>query len=277
MEKTDRIKRIVIHPTNPDVACVCALGRTWGPNADRGVFKTIDGGKTWKKVLYVDDNTGCSDIAMEMSNPRVIYAGMWTHRRKPWRFDDSGEKTALYKSMDGGETWAKISHQNGLPNKPMARIGVSIAQSQPNIVYLITEFKDGGTLFRSEDRGANWKMINDNRQLNFRPFYYSDVRADPNNPDHVYTLSGGLSKSTDGGKTFSGIANGVHGDHQALWIDPKNSQRVLSGSDGGFQVSWDAGKSWEIINNVELSQFYQLFLDNVDPYNVYGGLQDNGT
>lgn len=277
LDKTDRIKRIVVNPQNPDVACVCALGRTWGPNSDRGVFQTKDGGKTWKKVLYIDDNTGCSDLAIEWSNPRVMYAGMWTHRRKPWRFDDSGEKTALYKSMDGGDTWTKISHQNGLPNKPMARIGVAVAQSQPNTVYLITEFKDGGTLFRSDDRGGSWRMVNDNRQLNFRPFYYADLRVDPNNPDHVYTLSGGLSKSTDGGKTFAGISQGVHADHQALWIDPTDSRFVLSGCDGGYQISWDAGRTWEIINNIELSQYYQVFVDNQEPYNVYGGLQDNGT
>lgn len=277
LEKTDRIKRIVVNPQNPDVACVCALGRTWGPNAERGVYQTKDGGKTWKKVLYLDENTGCSDIAMENANPRVMYAGMWTHRRKPWRFDDSGEKTGLYKSMDGGDTWTKISHQNGLPNKPMARIGVAVAQSQPNTVYLITEFKDGGTLFRSDDRGASWRMVNDNRQLNFRPFYYADLRVDPNNPDHVYTLSGGLSKSTDGGKTFAGISQGVHADHQALWIDPTDSRFVLSGCDGGYQISWDAGRTWEIINNVELSQYYQVFVDDQEPYNVYGGLQDNGT
>jgi len=277
LDKTDRIKRIVVNPQNPDVACVCALGRTWGPNQERGVFQTRDGGKTWKKVLYIDENTGCSDLAMEMSNPRVMYAGMWTHRRRPWRFDDSGEKTALYKSMDGGETWAKISHQNGLPNKPMARIGVAIAQSQPNTVYLITEFKDGGTLFRSDDRGGSWRMVNDNRSLNFRPFYYADLRVDPNNPDHVYTLSGGLSKSTDGGKTFAGISQGVHADHQALWIDPTDSRFVLSGCDGGYQISWDAGKTWEIINNIELSQYYQVFVDDQEPYNIYGGLQDNGT
>lgn len=277
LDKTDRIKRIAVNPQNPDVACVCALGREWGPNADRGVYLTRDGGKTWKKTLYLDENTGCSDISMEWKNPRVMYAGMWTFRRKPWRFDDGGDKTALYKSVDGGETWTKISHQNGLPDKPMARIGVSVAQSNPNVVYVITEVKDGGTLFRSEDRGATWKQVSDNRSINFRPFYYSDVRVDPNNPDHIYTLSGGLSKSTDGGKTFTTIARSVHADHQALWIDPMHSSRVLSGSDGGFQVSWDAGATWDIINNVELSQFYQVFVDNLDPYNVYGGLQDNGT
>lgn len=275
LEKTDRIKRIAVNPQNPDVACVCAMGREWGPNTDRGVFRTLDGGKSWEKVLYLDENTGCSDITMDMSNPRIMYAGMWTFRRKPWRFDDGGGKTGIYRSMDGGKTWTHVS--KGLPNKPMARIGLSVAQSQPNTVYLITEFKDAGILFRSDDRGENWKMINDNTNLNFRPFYYSDVKVDPNNPDHLYTLSGSLSKSTDGGKTFSRIAGGVHGDHQALWIDPNNSNRVLSGSDGGYQVSLDAGKTWDIINNVELSQFYQIFVDDRDPYHVYGGLQDNGT
>lgn len=277
LEKTDRIKRIVVNPQNPDQACVCALGREWGPNPDRGVFRTLDGGKSWEKVLYIDENTGCSDIAIEWNNPRIMYAGMWTFRRKPWRFDDSGANTALYRSMDAGKTWTKISHQNGLPNKPMARIGVAVAQSQPNIVYLITEFKDGGTLFRSEDRGDTWKMVNDDRNLNFRPFYYSDVKVDPNNPDHVYTLSGGMSKSTDGGKTFATIAKGQHGDNQALWIDPKNSNRVLSGDDGGFRISYDGGKTFDAINNVELSQFYEIFADNRDPYFVFGGLQDNGT
>ena len=277
LEKTDRIKRIVVHPQNPDVACVCALGREWGPNPDRGVFRTLDGGKTWEKVLYLDENTGCSDIAMEWNNPRILYAGMWTFRRKPWRFDDSGEKTGLYKSIDGGKTWAKISHKNGLPDKPMARIGVSIAQSQPNIVYMITEFKEGGTLFRSEDRGDSWKMINDDRELNFRPFYYSDVKVDPTNPDHVYTLSGGLNKSTDGGKTFTTVARGQHGDNQGLWIDPMNSNHVLSSDDGGFRVSFDGLKTFDAINNVELAQFYQLVVDDRDPYFVYGGLQDNGT
>jgi photosystem II stability/assembly factor-like uncharacterized protein len=277
LEKTDRIKRIVVDPKNPDAACVCAMGREWGPNTDRGVFRTEDGGKTWAKVLYIDEKTGCSDIAIEWNNPRVMYAGMWTFSRKPWRFDDNGEKTALYRTMDSGKTWSKISHKNGLPDKPMARIGVSIAQSQPNTVYLITEFKDGGTLFRSDDRGDSWRMVNDDRELNFRPFYYSDVKVDPSNPEVVYTLSGGMSKSTDGGRTFKGVADGQHGDNQALWIDPKNSNHVLSGDDGGFRVSYDGFKTFQTINNVELSQFYELFLDNRDPYFLYGGLQDNGT
>ena len=274
LDNTERIKRIVVHPDNPDVACVCALGHEWGANKERGVFKTTDGGKNWKKVLYLDEDTGCSDLAIDLSNPRNLYAGMWTFRRKPWRFDGGGKETAVYRSKDGGETWEKI--MNGLPEGPMARIGVAVAQSQPNTVYLMTEFAEKGSLFRSDDRGDNWKMINKDPNINFRPFYYSDIRVDPNNPDVLYSLSGRLYKSTDGGKNFKVIARNVHGDHQSFWIDPMDSDRLLSGSDGGYQVSYDGGDNWDIINNVELSQFYQLDVDNLNPYNIYGGLQDNG-
>ena len=275
LEKTERIKRIVVDPRDPDVVSVCALGREWGPNPERGVFITHDGGKKWEKVLYIDEDTGCSDITMENSNPRIMYAGMWTFRRKPWRFDGGSKKTALYRTMDGGKNW-NIIH-NGLPDGPMTRIGVQVAQSEPNIVYLVTEIKDGGTLFRSDDRGENWKKVHDDARINFRPFYYSDIRVDPTNPDHLYSLSGGLYKSTDGGQKFERIAGGVHGDHQSFWIDPVNSRRLLSGSDGGYQVSYDAGANWDVVNNVTLSQFYQIFVDDETPYNVLGGLQDNGT
>ena len=275
LKETERIKRIVVDPKDPDVACICALGKEWGPNPERGVFKTIDGGKTWKKILYINEDTGCADIAMDRSNPRIMYAGMWTFRRRPWRFDDGGKETAIYRTMDGGETWEKI--MNGLPNKPMARPGIHIAQSSPNIIYLMTEFQGGGTAFRSEDRGDNWTMVNDDPNINFRPFYYSDVRVDPNNPDILFSISGRLSRSVDGGKNWERIATTVHGDHQSLWIDPTDSNYILEGSDGGFQISHDGGDSWEIINNIELSQFYQIFIDNQDPYNIYGGLQDNGT
>jgi len=275
LEKTERIKRIVVDPRDPDVVSVCALGREWGPNPERGVFMTHDGGKKWEKVLYIDEDTGCSDITMENSNPRIMYAGMWTFRRKPWRFDGGSKKTALYRTMDGGKNW-NIIH-NGLPDGPMTRIGVQVAQSEPNIVYLVTEIKDGGTLFRSDDRGENWNKVHDDARINFRPFYYSDIRVDPTNPDHLFSLSGGLYKSTDGGQNFERIAGGVHGDHQSFWIDPVDSKRLLSGSDGGYQVSYDAGANWDIVNNVTLSQFYQIFVDDENPYNVLGGLQDNGT
>ncbi len=275
LKKTERIKRIVVDPTNPDVACVCALGKEWGANPERGVFKTTDGGKTWDKILYIDEDTGCADIAMENENPRIMYAGMWTFRRRPWRFDDGGKNTAIYKTTDGGANWKKI--MNGLPETDMARPGIHIAQSDPDIVYLMTEFEGGGTAFRSEDKGENWIMVNDDPNINFRPFYYSDVRVDPQNPNILFSISGRLSRSKDNGKTWERIATTVHGDHQALWIDPQNPEYILNGSDGGFQRSFDRGDNWEIINNIELSQFYQIQVDNLKPYNVYGGLQDNGT
>ena len=275
LKKTERIKRIVVDPNDPDVACVCALGKQWGPNKERGVFKTTDGGKTWDKVLFIDENTGCADIAMEIKNPRVMYAGMWTFRRRPWRFDDGGKNTAVYKTTDGGATWKKI--MKGLPKTDMARPGIYIAQSDPNIIYLMTEFKGGGTVFRSNDKGENWEMVNDDPNINFRPFYYSDVRVDPQHSNILFSISGWLSRSKDSGNTWERIATSVHGDHQSLWIDPKNPKYILNGSDGGFQRSFDGGDSWEIINNIELSQFYQIQVDNLRPYNVYGGLQDNGT
>ncbi len=271
---TERIKRIAVDPRDPDVAFVCALGHAWGPNEERGVFKTEDGGGTWERVLYIDQDTGCSDLDMDLSNPRIVYAGMWTHRRRPWRFDDGGKETALYRTKDGGATWEKLT--NGLPSGPMARIGVAVAQSEPWTVYLITEAKDEGTLFRSDDGGESWRMVNDDPSINFRPFYYSDIRVDPSNPEIIFSLSGGLSKSMDGGRTFQRIGRGVHGDHQSMWIDPEDGDRVLSGSDGGFQVSYDGGDNFDIINTVTLSQFYQIDVDDRDPYWVCGGLQDNG-
>lgn len=274
LDDTERIKRIAVHPSDPDTAYVCALGHAWGANAERGVFKTIDGGESWEKVLYIDEDTGCSDIDMDLSNPRILYAGMWTHRRRPWRFDSGSTETALYKTTDGGATWEKKTE--GLPKGPMDRIGVAVAQSRTNIVYLVTEAADEGTLFRSEDWGESWKMVHEDARINFRPFYYSDIRVDPTNPEVVYSLSGRLYKSTDGGRTFKRIANGVHGDHQAFWIDPEDSDRLLSGSDGGYQVSFDAGANWDIINNVVLAQFYHVFIDDRDPDYVCGGLQDNG-
>ncbi len=272
---TEKIKRIRVHPTDPDTAWVCALGHEWGPNAERGVFKTTDAGKSWRKVLYLDDTTSCSDLDIDSQNPRILYAGMWTNRRKAWTFASGGGKTALYQSKDGGETWKKLS--NGLPKTDMDRIGVAVAPSNPNIVYIVTETKTEGVLFRSEDRGESWRAVNFDPNINFRPFYYSDIRVDPNNPDAIVSLSGSLSLSRDGGRTFARIANNVHGDHQAFWWDPKNSNRMLSGSDGGWQVSNDGARTFEIINNVVLAQYYHITYDMRQPYySVYGGLQDNG-
>lgn len=274
LRDTERIKRIVVDPRDPNVALVCALGHSWGPNEERGVFKTVDGGASWTKVLYLDQDTGCSDLDIDLSNPRNVYAGMWTFRRRPWRFDDGGKETALYVSRDAGDTWKKITTT---PDEPMARIGLSVAQSRPNIVYLITEYPTAGTLFRSEDHGETWEMVNDDKgQINFRPFYYSDVFVDPSDHNTLFTLSGGMSKSTDGGRTFERVARDVHGDHQSFWIDPEDGEHVLSGSDGGMQVSYDGGANFHIFRNFSLAQYYHVFTDDRDPYYVCGGLQDNG-
>jgi photosystem II stability/assembly factor-like uncharacterized protein len=275
LDDSEKIKRIVVDPRNPDVAYVCALGHEWGANEERGVFQTVDAGKTWKKVLYINNLTGCSDIAIDAENPRILYAGMYTFLRKAWRFDSGAGETAPYKSVDGGATWKKIS--NGLPKQPMDRIGLATSASVPNVVYMVTEFKNAGNLFRSDDRGETWRLVNSNPNINFRPFYYSDIRVDPKNPDRVYSLSGSLNRSDDGGRTFSTIAGNVHGDHQAFWIDPVDPERLLSGSDGGYQVSYDMGATWEILNNVAFSQFYHVDFDMEQPYNLCGGLQDNGT
>jgi len=274
LNETERIKRIKVDPRDPDIAYVAAVGRAWGPSDERGVFKTTDGGKTWAKTLFIDKDTGCSDIDIDPQNPRILYAGMYTYRRKPWRFDSGGGQTALYKSIDSGATWKKLT--NGLPKTPMDRIGIAIARNNPMTVYMITETKTEGNLFRSDDRGETWRMVHNDPNINFRPFYYSDIRVDPNDPERVYSLGGGLSVSRDGGRTFARIANGVHGDHQGLWIDPQNSNRVLNGSDGGFQVSNDKAATFDIINNVVLSQYYHINYDMRQPYYVYGGLQDNG-
>jgi photosystem II stability/assembly factor-like uncharacterized protein len=274
LTESERIKRIRVHPTDPNTAWVAALGREWGPNEERGVFKTTDGGATWKKTLYIDADTGCSDIDIDSQNPRILYAGMYTFRRKPWRFDSGGGRTALYRSKDGGDTWEKLTQ--GLPKTPMDRIGVAVAPSNPSTVYMVTETKTEGNLFRSDDHGDTWRMVLNNPNINFRPFYYSDLRVDPINPERVFSLGGSLMMSSDGGQTFSSIAGGVHSDHQALWIDPKNSNYILSGSDGGFQVSLDGGRSWEVLNNISFAQFYHITYDLQTPYLVYGGLQDNG-
>jgi len=275
LEDSDRIARIRIDNVNPDIAYACAMGHEWGPNEQRGVFKTTDGGKSWQKVLYKDMQTGCSDIDINPTNSNEIYAGMYTYLRQAWHLRSGGGETALYKSMDGGATWSKLT--SGIP-KMLDRIGISVARSSPNIVYMISETPNyEGELWRTDDAGATWRVVSRDPNINFRPFYYSDVRADPNDPNRVFTLSGSLYMSEDAGRTFRTIGRDVHGDHQALWIDPKNSKRMLSGSDGGFQVSDDGGQNFNVLNNVAFTQFYHINYDLQRPYNLCGGLQDNGT
>ncbi len=279
LEKSDKVARIVIDARNPDIVYSCVLGREWGPSEERGVFRTTDGGATWKKVLYVDPQTSCSDISADPANSNILYAGMYTYRRWAWHLESGAGNTAVYKSVNGGTTWERLSGADrllGLPRKAMDRIGVAVAPSDPNIVYVLSETRDEGELWRSDDAGKSWRTVNRDPNINFRPFYYADIRVDPKNPNRVFTLSGGLYFSEDGGANFRTIARDVHGDHQAMWIDPVDPRYILSGSDGGWQVSRDGGKNWDVINTFAFTQFYHINYDMQTPYRVCGGLQDNG-
>jgi len=275
LDDMDRIARIRVDSRNADVAYVCALGHEWGPNEERGIFKTTDGGRNWRKVHYIDASTGCSDIDINPDNANEVYAGMYTYLRQAWHLRSGGGETALYKSVDGGATWKKMT--NGIPQM-LDRIGVSISRSSPNIVYMVSETLDyQGELWRTDDSGKSWRVVNKDANINFRPFYYADIRVDPVDANRVYALSGSLYLTEDGGRTFRTIGRDVHGDHQALWIDPLNPKRLLSGSDGGFQISNDRGATFEVLNNVAFTQFYHIHYDIQRPYNICGGLQDNGT
>jgi len=279
LEKSDKVARLVIDSRNPDIVYACVLGREWGPSEERGVFRTSDGGATWKKVLYVDAQTACSDISTDPSNSNIVYAGMYTYRRWAWHLESGAGNTAVWKSVNGGTTWERLSGPDrmlGLPRTAMDRIGVAVAPSDPSIVYVLSETKDEGELWRSDDAGKSWRTVNRDPNINFRPFYYADLRVDPKNPNRVFTLSGGLYFSEDGGRNFATIARDVHGDHQAMWIDPVDPRYILSGSDGGWQVSRDGGKNWDVVNTFAFTQFYHINYDMQSPYKVCGGLQDNG-
>jgi photosystem II stability/assembly factor-like uncharacterized protein len=274
LRDTERISAIAIHPQNPDIVYVGALGHAFGPNEERGVFMTTDGGKTWSKTLYIDREHGVSDLELDAANPNILYAGMWSFERKPWTHRSGSEKGGLYRSIDGGRTWTRLT--KGLP-KLIGRIGVRVAPSNSNVVYAITESKEG-TLYRSDDRGENFRQVSKEARIVSRGFYYTTVRVDPTNENRVYAVASGLFVSIDGGKTFRAITGRTHIDYHALWIDPKNPKRMWQGQDGGIAVSYDSGETWEYVNNIPLGQFYQIHADNRQPfYYVMGGLQDNGS
>ena len=274
LKDTNTISKIVINPKNPDIAYVAAVGHSWGENEERGVFMTTDGGKTWTKTLYIDKQHGASDLEIDPNNPNILYAGMWRFERKPWTFTSGSEKGGVFRSIDGGRTWNKI--EKGLP-KLIGRIGLSVSNSNPNVVYAMLEAKEG-TLYRSDDKGENFRQVYKNQNIVGRGFYYTRVRVDPTDENKVYAVASPLFKSLDGGRTFSRIAPTTHIDYHALWIDPKNPKRMWQGQDGGVAVSTNEGGNWEYVNNFATGQFYQVFADNVAPfYNVSGGLQDNGT
>lgn len=274
LRNTERISAIAIHPQNPDIVYVGALGHAFGPNEDRGVFMTSDGGKTWSKTLYIDKEHGVSDLDIDLTNPNILYAGMWSFERKPWTHRSGSENGGVFKSIDAGRTWKKIT--SGLP-KLLGRIGVRSAPSNPNVVYAIVESKDG-TLYRSDDRGETFKQVSKQSNIVSRGFYYTTVRVDPNDENRVFAVASSLFISIDGGKTFRSITGRTHIDYHALWMDPKNPKRMWQGQDGGVAVSYDSGETWEYVNNVPMGQFYQIHADNRLPfYYVMGGLQDNGS
>jgi photosystem II stability/assembly factor-like uncharacterized protein len=273
LKDTERISAIAIHPQNPDIVYVGALGHAFGPNENRGVFMTTDGGKTWTRTLYIDKEHGVSDLEMDSTNPNILYAGMWSFERKPWTHRSGSEKGGVFKSIDGGRTWAKLT--NGLP-KLIGRIGVRTAPSNPNVVYALVEAKEG-TLYRSDDRGESFKQVSKNERIVSRGFYYTRVRVDPTNENHVYAVASTLFESIDGGKTFRSITGRTHIDYHAFWQDPKNPKRIWQGNDGGIAVTYDGGETWEPVYNIPIGQFYQIHADNRLPfYYVMGGLQDNG-
>ncbi|MGE5694610.1 MAG: hypothetical protein ACM4D3_05055, partial [Candidatus Sericytochromatia bacterium] len=272
LENVGQISSIVISPNNPDIVYVGALGHIWGPNPDRGVFRTTDGGKTWQKVLYVDDKTGVSDLVMQPGNPMVLFAGMWNLQRFPWEMINGGQTSGIYRSTDGGATWKKLSE--GLPKPPIGRIGLAIAPSNPYHVYALLDAKKG-VLWDTTDLGEHWKQVSDNHQMNARPFYFSQLRVAPDNENRIYFLSFDIIQSDDGGKTGRKISNGVHVDHHAMWIDPQNPNRIINGNDGGVYISNDAGRTWSFLNNIPIEQFYMVATDDEDPYLMCGGLQDN--
>jgi photosystem II stability/assembly factor-like uncharacterized protein len=281
LENTERIARILISPKDSNTVYVCAPGRLWNPNPERGIFKTTDGGKTWNKVLYVDENTGCADLAMDPEDPQVLFAGMWQFRRRPYSFESGGPKSALYKSTDGGATWKQL--KNGLPEGTLGRIAVAVAPSKHNVVYALVEAKRTA-LFRSDDSGGTWVEKNSSSNIAGRPFYFARLVVDPLDPNRVYKPGLVLSASDDGGKTFAltsggglGGFGGPHSDFHAVWINPKNTDEVMVGTDGGVYQSEDRGTHWRFLAVLPVSQFYHVTYDMAEPYNVYGGLQDNGS
>ena len=280
LAKSERIYRIHLHPTDPQVAWACATGPELGEGAERGVFRTDDGGASWKRQLFVNEKTGCGDLAMEPGNPQKLIAAMWEFRRWPWFFKSGGPGSGLYVSHDGGASWRKLQEEDGLPKGELGRIGVAIASSSPNVVYALVE-AENSALLRSEDGGRTFKTVNDKPKVAPRPFYFNDLRVDPANPNRLFSIDYTPRVSEDGGRTFKPLPGAtwalIHGDHHAMWIHPKDPSLIYVGNDGGVAVSRDAGRNFRFVSNLPLAQYYHVAVDMERPYNVYGGLQDNGS
>ncbi len=278
LDKSERIHRIVLHPRDPNIAWVAALGQAWGQNPERGVFKTADGGKTWSKVLYVNERTGAADLVVDPTNPNKLFAAMWEYRRWPWFFNSGGPGSGLYVTYDGGTTWRRFTEEDGMPKGELGRIGIAVARSNPSIVYALVE-AEKSALLRSEDGGRKWTAVNSEWNIASRPFYYADIRVDPEDPNRVYNVHSLISLSTDGGRTFKTLVPfaKVHPDYHAMWINPRDGSHIFAGNDGGVAESEDRGNSWRFVATLPLGQYYHVAVDNETPYNIYGGMQDNGS
>ncbi len=277
LDNTRVIHRLIIHPANPDIVYVAVQGSAWGEHPERGIFKTTDGGKSWKKVLYVNEKTGAADMVMDPSNPNKLFVAMWEFRRWPWFFKSGGAGSGLYVTFDGFETSKKLTAEDGLPKGEIGRIGLAIARNAPNVVYALIESKKNA-LYRSDDGGFNWKKATD-KNIGGRPFYYAEIYVDPKNENRIYNLHSVVDVSEDGGKTFSNLIqySKVHPDHHAWWVHPEDPDFLMDGNDGGLAISHDRGVTWRFVENLPLAQFYHINVDMETPYNLYGGMQDNGS
>ena len=278
LEKTRAIHRIIVHPDDPNTVFVGAIGSPWGEQEDRGVYKTTDGGKTWSKILYVDTKTGVGEMIMDPNNPNKLFVNMWQHRRYPWFFESGGESSGLYVTHDAGENWKKLDEKNGLPKGKLGRMGLAMSANNSSKVYALIE-SSKNALYASEDGGEKFTMINDKEDIGDRPFYYFEIYADPKNENRIYTLYSRVGMSEDGGKSFRQLLeyDGVHPDHHAFYINPNDPNLLIDGNDGGLNISRDMGKTWYFTEGITVGQFYHINVDNEIPYNIYGGMQDNGS
>jgi photosystem II stability/assembly factor-like uncharacterized protein len=274
LQDTQQISRVRIHPANPDIVYAAAQGHVWGPNEDRGVYRTLDGGKTWKKVLFVDDKTGASDLVMDPTNPRILYAAFWQVHRKPWSLENGGPGGGLWKSIDAGDTWKKLT--TGLPEGTVGKCTVSVSASRPSRIWAMVQHAEKGGLYRSDDGGEKWTLVNGSHRITQRGWYYSRLYADPRSADTVYVTNINFLRSIDGGKTFSRIRV-RHGDTHDLWIDPDDAQRMILGDDGGAEVTFNGGQTWTTQDNQPTAEIYRVIADDRFPFWVYGGQQDNTT
>ncbi|HLB00334.1 MAG TPA: glycosyl hydrolase, partial [Bacteroidota bacterium] len=274
LKEAQTISKVRVDPRDENVVFAAAFGHVFGSNRDRGVYRSTDGGKTWKKVLYKNEKTGAIDLVIDPANPRIVYAALWEAYRNPWSLSSGGPGSGLWKSTDGGDTWTDLTMNDGMPKGPIGKIGVTASGARPGRVWASVEADEGG-LFMSDDGGKTWSRVNDDRNIRQRAWYYSHVYADPKDPDLVYILNVSFYRSTDGGKSLERVSV-QHGDNHDLWIDPNDPRRMISGNDGGASVSFNGGDTWSE-EDVPTAQFYHVTVDNDFPYNVYGAQQDNST